>query len=446
MFAQRRERFMQEMKEGIAIIPAAQEAQRSNDTNFNFCQSKNFRYLTNFPEPDALALFMPQADKERFVLFVRPQDKSREVWDGIRYGAEGAREAFGADAAYTLDQLDEKLPQYLSNHGKLFYHFGKDHRFDQRLYGWLAQTKQANYRKGIKTPETYINPEPIIHELRVIKDSHDLTMMRKAAQLSVAAHRHAMKVTQPGMNEYQIQAELEFYCRYRGAQYQAYESIVASGNNTTILHYVQNNQEMKAGELLCVDFGCEYEGYASDITRTWPIDGRFSQEQRLIYDIVLEAHQEAIKLAQVGNAYEEMHQKAVRVLAEGLFELKILEGDIEKHINVCLNKESAEQFSDQPTLKDFYMHGTGHWIGLDVHDPGFYKQNEESRKLEAGMCFTIEPGLYFSKDNAKSPERFKGIGIRIEDDILVTPDGEAENLTAGLPLSADEVEACCAEG
>ncbi|MCK6439126.1 MAG: aminopeptidase P N-terminal domain-containing protein [Planctomycetes bacterium] len=442
MFKQRREKFMGLMRGGIAIIPANAEITRSADGHYPFCQNKNFLYLTGFPEPDAIALLMPKHPEHRFVLFVRPRDKSREIWDGRRFGPEGAKSQFGADVAYTIAELDEVLPRYLENQDVLYHGFGNDPAFDARVHRWLDMVRGKS-RQGVIAPAEFVDPNEVIHEMRLIKDEHDLATMRAAAKISVGAHIRGMAVTKPGMFEYELGAEMEHHCRMRGSRNQAYSSIVGSGDNANILHYRENDRKMEDGDIVCVDLGCELDGYASDITRAWPVNGRFTPEQKIIYDLVLKAHQEAIKRAKAGNTIRNTHETAAKVLAQGLIDLGILKGDAETHMRVCIGDDKETRFPEgQPVLKDFYMHGTSHWIGMDVHDVGRYRKGDQWRKLEPGMCFTVEPGLYFSVDNPRAPDRFRGIGIRIEDDIHVTR-GEPEYITKGLPLTSADVEAAC---
>jgi len=443
--AKRRKQFMSRMEGGVALIPAAREVTRSYDTHFPFRQSNDFFYLTGFPEPEAVALLCPNHPEHKFVLFVRPRDKEREIWDGRRYGPEGAKELFGADAAYPLTEIDEKLPQYLENNKILYHGWGNDHGNDSRVYKWLGAVR-AKARKGIDAPTRFIHNSEITHDLRLFKDEHCLAAMRKAGQLSKDAHRHGMKVTKPGMSEALLQAEMEHFCRMRGSEAQAYGSIVASGDNANILHYHENNMPMKDGDLVLVDFGCEINLYASDITRTWPVNGKFTPAQRKVYDLVLKAQQAAIDTARAGNTIRRVHEVSSLTLAEGLCEWGILKGDAEKHMRVCIGDDEETKFDEkEPVLKDFYMHGTSHWIGMDVHDCGAYRPGGKWRELQPGMCITVEPGLYFSRDNEKAPKELRGIGVRIEDDILITK-GAAENLTIGLPRTADEVEHACAHG
>ncbi len=443
IFAERRKRFAEQLgSDGVAVIPAGREVTRSYDTHFPFRQANNFAYLTGFPEPEAVAVIAPNHPEHKFVLFVRPRDKEREIWDGRRFGPEGAKEHFGADAAYPLAEFDEKLPLYLENQKVIHAPWGQDPEFDKRLHRWLKFVRMKS-RLGITAPTRFYSTVETIDEMRSVKDRHCIEKMRIAGKLSMEAHRHGMKVTKPGMNESALQAEMEHYCRVRGAQAMAYNSIVASGDNANILHYNENNMEMRDGDLVLVDLGCEFDWYASDITRTWPVNGKFTPEQKLIYDIVLESQRQGIDALRVGNSVRKYHEVCALVLADGLIDLGILKGSAETHMRVKLKDDTETKFADdEAKLEDFYMHGAGHSIGMDVHDCGSYRPGGEWLILQEGHCSTVEPGLYFSADNPKAPEKFRGIGIRIEDDILVTKKGP-ENLTAGLPRTTEEVEAAC---
>jgi Xaa-Pro aminopeptidase len=445
IFAQRRQEFMRRMNGGIAIIPAHTEVTRSYDTHFPFRQSNDFQYLTGFPEPDAVALFIPEHKEHKFVLFVRPKNAERETWDGRRFGPDGAKKEFGADEAHSIEKLDEMMPKYLENRTVLYHEVGARPAFDARVFGWLRAVK-ALERKGVDHPSNFFHPSNLTHEMRLRKDGHCIETMRAAAQLSKDAHRHGMKITKAGMNEANLQAEMEHYCRVRGSRFNAYNSIVAGGDNGTILHYTENNKPLNDGELVLVDLGCELDHYASDITRTWPVNGEFTAEQKLIYDLVLQAQHDAILAARAGNTIRHVHEVSAKTLAEGLIEIGVIKGDAELHMRVCIGDNEEYKFPEgEPVLKDFFMHGTSHWLGMDVHDCGRYRPGGNWRVLEPGMCITVEPGLYFGKGNAKAPERFRGIGVRIEDDIHITT-GDPEVLTKGLPRTTEEVEACCARG
>lgn len=442
--AERRAKFMEAIGDGVAILIANSEVTRIADTSYPFRQDNNFLYLTGFVEPDAVAVFAPKHEKP-FQLFVRKRDLVMEIWNGRRHGPEGAVAKFGADVAFNLEELDEKIIPMLINVENLWYGVGRNREFDDRVLGWVDKIRRRK-REGIQAPSVLRDPATIVHEMRLFKDQHCKDAMWRAGQLAMKAHRHGMHVTKPGMNERQLQAEMEYYCRMRGSGFNAYNAIVASGDNANILHYNENDQDMKDGDLVLVDFGCEMDWYASDITRTWPVNGKFTPAQKEVYDMVLKAQDAAIATLRVGRNIREMHEASALSLATSLIEKGVLKGDAERHMRVCIGDDKESKFPEgEAVLKDFFMHGTGHWLGLDVHDCGEYRFGAQWRKLEPGMVTTVEPGLYFMADNPKSPEKWRGIGVRIEDDIMIT-DGEPKNLTAGLPRTTAEVEEACARG
>ena len=470
-FIERRRRFVEAIGDALAIVPAAQETVRNNDVSHAFRQASDFYFLTGFDEPDAVAVFNPAHAKERFVLFVRPRDREMEIWTGHRAGVEGAVAHYGADAAYPMDQLDAKLREYAIERPVLFYRLGNP-AFDGRAIRLVTDLRTARSR-GFAPPVRIEDPGPIVHELRLRRSPAELARQRRACQISRDAHAEAMRYARPGMHEYQVQAAVEFVFRSQGSPRDAYPSIVASGPNACILHYVENQRRMDDGDLLLIDAGCEYGYHASDITRTFPVNGRFTAPQRAVYEIVLRAQLAAIAAARPGVPYEAIHEAARRVIAEGLVDLKLLPRNLADSLAMHHYRE-------------FFMHGTGHWLGMDVHDVGDYRVRRRSRPLEPGMVFTVEPGIYidperesvtfhlreYSEDEmwerrlrlgmaaakrledeekAKAatvthpiPPEFRGIGVRIEDDILVTADG-IENLTAGTPKTIEEVERTCAE-
>lgn len=425
MFADRRKRMMEKMGTGVALVFAAPEKIRSNDTEYKFRQDSTFHYLTGFGEPGAAALLMPGHPEHKFVMFVRPRDPERETWDGRRAGPEGAVSRYGADAAFPIEELSEKLPGYLENAEKLFYAMGNSTDRDALVVKALGQVRRQN-RKGIRAPSTIVDPAAIVHEMRLLKTPAELEIMRRAAAITVEAHTEAMKAVRPGMMEYEVEAILEFVFRSRGASGPAYTSIVGSGENATILHYIENSARCREGEMLLIDAGAEVDGYSADVTRTFPVSGKFTPAQRRVYDVVLAAQMAAIDKVRPGNRYEVIHAAALRVLVEGLVDLGVLQGDVDKLI-------------ETEAYKPYYMHGTGHWLGLDVHDVGDYRNGEEWRKLEPGMVLTVEPGLYFTAGQKEVPEEYRGMGVRIEDDVLVT-EGEPEVLTAAAPKTPEEVE------
>lgn len=425
-FAARRRAYMDRIGDGVAIFPATPEYVRTADLNHPYRPDSDLFYLTGFAEPEAVCILAPHHPEHRFILFVRPRDKEKEIWNGRRAGIEGARQRYGADAAYTIDQLDTELPKYLEGAGSLHYHFGVDEVFNHRVLGWLHGV-QRKVRNGITAPLTIVEPRAILHEMRLIKGADEVAKMRKAAEIAAEAHCVAMQTTAPGRYEYEIQAELEYVMRRRGAIGPAYGSIVGGGFNATILHYHENSDELQSGDLLLIDAGAEYDYYASDITRTFPVSGTFTPAQREVYDLVLQAQLAAIDAARPGNSFQDVHDAAVRTLVTGLVALNVLSGNVEELIA-------------QEAYKPYYMHKTSHWLGMDVHDVGVYKLDGEWRTLEPGMVLTVEPGLYFGEDVAPEAHRYRGIGIRIEDDVLITPTG-CDVLTRDVPKDADAIEA-----
>lgn len=424
-FAQRRQRFMEQMGEGVALIPTNPVAIRSNDTDYPYRPDSTFWYLTGFCEPDAVALLAPGHPEHRFVLFVNPKDPAKEVWTGRRAGVEGAVARYGADAAYSLEEMDKVLPRYLENAPRLYYTLGHGHDFDQRVLGWLKQI-QAKIRQGVTAPDTLVDPAHIVHEMRLFKGPEEIDRMRKAASIGSEAHRNAMASTRPGVFEYELQAEIEYTFRKRGSQGPSYNPICGSGPNSCILHYNTNDRRIEAGDLVLVDAGCEYDGYASDITRTFPATGIFSPEQRAIYQLVLDAQKACIEMVRPGTSFQAIHDEAVRLMTSGLIDLGLVEGPIDQAIA-------------RDAYKPFYMHKTGHWLGMDVHDVGRYRVDGQWRTLSPGMVLTVEPGLYIAAGSPVDPKWFD-IGVRIEDDVLVTESGY-EVLSAEAPKEVAEIEA-----
>lgn len=416
------------MGHGVAVLPSAQVAIRNNDVEHEYRQDSDVYYLTGFDEPESVVLLSTEHPEHRTVLFVRPRDPSREVWDGPRAGVEGAKERYGADAAFHIDEIEERLPEYLQNHQRLLYKLGVDPAFDARVHAAIAKAR-ARGRTGSTWPTEIIDPATIVHEMRLIKGEGELALMREAAAISKEAHIAAMRATKPGLYEYEIEAIYREIFRKRGAERVAYAPIVGSGPNATILHYHSNNRRMQKGELLLVDAGCEYGYYASDVTRTWPVSGKFTEPQREIYEIVLEAEQASIERVKPGATLDEIHQVSVDIIVDGLLRLGLLQGDRAKII-------------EEQLYKPFYMHRTSHWLGMDVHDVGFYFKDGKPRPLEPGMVLTVEPGIYISSSNESVPERYRGIGVRIEDDIVVTESGY-ENLTGDIPREVVDIERIC---
>jgi len=419
----------------IAILPAAPTYVRNNDVDHEYRQDSDLFYLTGFDEPQSVLVLMTTAQENgkdkapTSVMFVRPRDPEREVWDGPRAGIDGAKAEFGADESFTIDKLEAELPKLLSNRRRLYYRLGRDRAFDDRVLEGLEQTRRRA-RTGIFWPTDITDPGSILHEMRLIKGSEDLDAMRTAARITRDAHLKAMSAARPGMHEYEVEALLLETFRKNGSERPAYGSIVGSGANATVLHYRSNNRKMEEGDLLLIDAGCEYGYYASDVTRTFPISGKFSQEQKAIYQIVLDAQMASIEATRAGATLEEVHKKSVDVVTHGLLALGILKGD---------EKELVEKEAYKP----YFMHRTSHWLGMDVHDVGSYYQNNKPRVLAEGMVLTVEPGIYIPKNDEKVDAKWRGIGVRIEDDILVTKDGP-ENLTADIPKSIDELEDACA--
>ncbi|QNP41504.1 aminopeptidase P N-terminal domain-containing protein [Lysobacter solisilvae (ex Woo and Kim 2022)] len=414
--------------EAILILPAGKEVVRSRDTHYPYRQDSDFWYLTGFAEPEAVLVLVPGRKHGETLLFCRERDAEREAWDGPRHGPEGAVEAFGFDDAYPIVDLDDILPGLLEGRTRVYYHFGRDQEFDLKLIGWLNRVR-AQVRHGAQPPHEFLELGHLLDEMRLFKDRDELRLMQRAADISVLAHEAAMRAARGGMREYELQAELERVFRQHDAE-PAYGSIVGAGSNACVLHYRANNAPVRDGDLVLIDAGAEYRGYAADITRTFPANGRFSKEQRALHDVVLAAQAAALKQARPGIAYEAGHNAAVATLTEGLLRLDLLKGKLEKNLADGLYRR-------------FYRHKTGHWLGLDVHDVGEYRIDGESRLLESGMVFTIEPGVYVAPDDTSVDAKWRGIGIRIEDDVLVTGDGH-EVLTDKLARSADEIEALMA--
>jgi Xaa-Pro aminopeptidase len=414
--------------DAILVLPAALERIRSRDTHYPYRQDSDLWYLTGFPEPEAVLVLVPGRRHGEALLFCRERDPEREGWDGPRSGPEGAVERFGLDDAYPIEDLDEILPGLLEGRSRVYYHFGRDTEFDLKLIGWLNRVR-AQVRSGAQPPHEFLELGHLLDELRLFKSPAELKLMQRAADISVKAHEAAMRAAKPGMREYELQAEIERVFRMHDAT-PAYGSIVGAGGNACVLHYVANNAQSRDGDLMLVDAGAEYRNYASDITRTFPVNGRFSKPQRALHDLVGAAQDAALAHAKPGVPYEAGHEAAVRTLTEGLLQLGLLKGTLEK--NVADGK-----------YKRFYRHKTGHWLGLDVHDVGDYRIDGDSRLLEPGMVFTIEPGLYVAPDDTTVAAKWRGIGIRTEDDVLVTKDGH-KVLTGKLARSADEIEALMA--
>ena len=440
VFARRRRALLERMGPGsIALLPAAPETPRNRDVHHPFRQDSDFYYLTGFPEPEAIAVLAPGGEHE-FLLFCRERDPHMEIWHGRRAGPQGAMERYGVDNAHPIAEIDKLLPPLLENRERVFYAIGYNPDFDQRMMGWINQVR-GKARTGARAPVTFVALEHLLHAMRLRKEPEEIAVMRESARIAAEAHQRAMRACRPGRMEYELEAEILYTFIRNGAGW-AYPSIVGGGDNSCILHYTENNALLRDGDIVLIDAGAEVDGYASDITRSFPVNGRFSGEQRAIYELVLAAQKAAIAQVRPGCHFNEPHEAAVRTLTEGLAALGALQGDVEELIE-------AEQH------KPFYMHRTGHWLGMDVHDVGDYKTGDDWRLFEPGMVTTIEPGLYIPAGGkvldahwarlgvhleTELDERWQRIGVRIEDDVLVTTEGN-EVLTAAAPKEVDEIEA-----
>ena len=430
IFGRRRRDIMALMGDGVAVMPTAPVSRRNNDVDYPFRPDSDFQYLSGFPEPESVLVLVPGRTHGEYILFCRERDAEKETWHGRRAGLEGAIESFGADDAFPIEDIDDILPGLLENRPKIFSCMGRYSEFDSQLLQWFNEVKSKK-RVGINAPSELVDISHLLHELRLIKSSHEISIMKRAARVSADAHCRAMRACKPGMMEYQIEAELEYEFLKGGAHSSAYPSIVAGGANSCILHYTENSDKLIDGDLLLIDAGAEIDCYAADITRTLPVNGTYSAEQRAVYDIVLDAQIAAIAEVKSGHHWNQPHEAAVKRLAQGMIDLGLLEGGIE---DVIENKR----------YQRFYMHRTGHWLGMDVHDVGDYRLGDQWRLLEPGMVLTVEPGLYIPAAD-DIDQRWHNIGIRIEDDVLVTRKN-AQVLSGGVPKQPAEVEALMAEG
>jgi Xaa-Pro aminopeptidase len=426
-FARRRRQLLKMMgKGGIAILPAVPEKSRNGDVSYHYRPDSDFFYLTGFAEPEAVAVLIPGRPQAEYVLFVRDRDPARETWDGRRAGPEGATRDYGADDAFPIGDIDDILPGLMENCSRVYYTMGLHQEFDQRVIGWVNSLKtQTQSRTGSPPPQEFIALDHFLHDMRLFKSRPELDAMRQSARIAVAAHQRAMRFAQPGRMEYEVMAELlhEFG---RSRADISYHPIVGGGPNSCILHYHENSAELSDGDLLLIDAGCEYDLYASDITRTFPVGGRFSPEQRAVYEVVLEAQYAAIEKTKPGNHWNDPHEAAVRAITQGLVRIGLLKGKV-----AALIRDGA--------YRRFFMHRTGHWLGLDVHDVGDYKVAEHWRVLEPGMVLTVEPGIYIPAGTKGVPRRWWNIGVRIEDDVAVTREGN-EVLTGALVKDPDAIE------
>jgi Xaa-Pro aminopeptidase len=425
-FKKRRQRLMQHIGKGnIALIGSASERTRNRDVNYPFRQDSDFYYLTGFNEPDSLAVFIPGRKQGEYILFCREFDEKKALWEGAHAGLEGATARYKADDSFPIDDLDDILPGMLEDKGKVYYPIGRDSDLDHNLLVWINHIRSQS-RTGVTAPGELASLEHILHEMRLFKSPEEIKLMRCAAEVSANAHVKAMQKCKPGMYEYQIEAELIYNFIQGGLRAVAYPSIVAGGNNACVLHYTENADKLKSGDLLLIDAGAECDHYAADITRTFPVSGRFTEPQKQLYQLVLDAQVAAIAQVKPGLPWHMAHDASVEVLTKGLVSLGLLKGKVSKLIK-------------EEKYKQFYMHRIGHWLGMDVHDVGDYKLDKEWRLLEPGMVLTIEPGLYIPADCQTVAEQWRGIGIRIEDDVLVTADGY-EILTSGVPKTIEEIE------
>jgi len=424
-FARRRKQLMRMVgDDGIVILPSAPIRTRSRDTEYNYRQDSDFYYLTGFAEPDSVAVLIPGRDKGEFVVFCRERNPEREMWDGKREGQNGVIQNFGADDAFPIDDIDDILPGLMESCNRVYYTMGMYSDFDQRIADWVNSLR-SGLSKGVHTPHEFVALDHLLHDMRLYKSRAEITAMRRSAKVATQAHRRAMKMTRPGLFEYEVEAEFLHEFRRNNARV-SYSPIVGGGANACTLHYVENNAELCDGDLLLIDAGCELDYYASDITRTYPVNGKFTPEQRAVYEIVLEAQLAAIDLTRVGNHWNDPHDACVKVITRGLKKLGLLDGRLP-----TLIKEQA--------YRQFFMHRTGHWLGIDVHDVGDYKVSDEWRMLEAGMVTTVEPGIYIG-NSRKVPARWRNIGVRIEDDVAVTRKGP-DVLSKALEKDPDDIEA-----
>ncbi|MCL4116717.1 UNVERIFIED_CONTAM: hypothetical protein GTU68_035394 [Idotea baltica] len=424
--ALRRNALMQQMgSDSIAVLSAAPVAIKNNGIEYPYRQQSDFQYLSGFPESDAVLVLIPNRKHGEYILFCKEKNVEQELWHGSLAGQDDAVTLYGADDAFPINDIDDILPGLIEGKKRVYYSIGTDSEFDARLMDWVSSIR-ARVGRGAQPPGEFITLDYLLHDMRLYKSIDELGVIRRAAGISVKAHLRAMRVCQPGLYEFNLETELNYEFGQGGAKHNAYNSIVASGNNSCVLHYVNNDDRLTDGDLVLIDAGCEIECYASDITRTFPVSGTFSTEQKAIYDLVLAAQEAAFSVVTPGKQWNDPHEQAIRVITEGLVALDLLQGDVPTLIA-----------SD--AYKEFYMHRTGHWLGLDVHDVGEYKVANEWRVLEVGMVMTVEPGIYIAPNNLRVPEQWRGIGVRIEDDIVVTPNGY-ELLTVGLPRTTNEIE------
>jgi len=433
---------MRRITGAVAIFPAAPTAIRNSDVEHEYRQDTDFYYLTGFEEPNAVAVLAPDHPEHRFVLFVQKKDREREVWTGWRAGEEGAKRDYGADAAFTIDKLDEELPKLAAKADRIYYRFGSDPTFDERLVGLMRRFQRQRQREGAG-PTSVIDHAEMLHEMRLVKTADDIELLRRAIDITCEGHLAAIRALRPGVHEYEIEAAIRYVFRKNGSPRSGYPPIVASAANATVLHYTTNNRRIEDGDLVLIDAGAEFGYYTGDVTRTLPARGSFTEDQATLYQLVLDAQSEAVSAIRPGGTFIEPHERAVRVLTEGMVRLGLLRGDVDKLIEDGKRIEEDEKLKEQPDAprgyREFYMHRTSHWLGMDVHDAGPYKVADEWRRLAPGMVMTVEPGIYISEDAEGVDPRYRGIGIRIEDDVLVTETG-SEVLSARVPKAIEEIE------
>lgn len=429
-YARRRKNLLALMDpNSIAIIPSAREQVRSRDTAFPFRQDSDFYYLSGITETDAVLVLLPGRRHGQFVVFCRERDSGQELWHGGRAGPEGMCKEHRADDAFPIGDIDEILPGLLEGRDRVYYSMGRSAEFDSRIMGWVKRIRDKE-SSGAAPPGEFTDLDHMLHELRLYKSAAELRLMRRAAEITAQAHCRAMRECRAGLHEYQLEAELQYGFAQGGARFPAYPSIVGGGSNACVMHYTENSDKLRDGDLVLIDAGCELQCYASDVTRTFPVNGRFSKEQRVLYELVLKAHTAAVAQVRPGNHWNQPHDASVSTITEGLVELGLLKGRVSKLIR-------------DKAYTAFYMHRVGHWLGLDVHDVGDYRVGEEWRVLEPGMVMTIEPGIYISADNTGVAKKWRGTGIRIEDDVVVTETG-CEMISSGVPRTVDEIEALMA--
>lgn len=429
-FARRRKQLMAMMEpNSIAIVPSAPERTRSRDTEYHYRQDSDLLYLSGFEEPQSVLVLIPGREHGEFVLFVRERNREREIWDGYRAGPEGACNEYEADDAFPIDDIDDILPGLIEGRERVYYAMGKDSEFDKHVMDWV-NTIRAKVRSGATPPGEFLDLSHFLNDMRLFKSASEIRVMREAGEISARAHVRAMQACKPGAMEYQLEAEIIHEFQKSGARFAAYNTIVGSGKNGCILHYIENSAPLKNGDLVLIDAGCELDYYAADITRTFPVNGKFSPEQKALYEICLQAQLEAIAVAKPGNHWNDPHETTVRVITQGLVNIGLLDGDV----NELIKNEA---------YKEFYMHRAGHWLGMDVHDVGDYKVGGEWRVLEPGMVLTVEPGIYVAPDNERVAKKWRGIGIRIEDDVVITKDGN-DVLTKDVPKTVKDIEALMA--